>query len=41
MAYAVKDSYLGQLNFGLNMEFITDLTGEPIACVRSPHAPLS
>lgn len=26
-AYAVKDSYLGQLSFGLNMEFITDLTG--------------
>lgn len=35
MAYAVKDNYLGQLNFGIDMEFITDLTGEPQAHHRS------
>lgn len=39
-AYAIKESYLGELNFGNNMEFIAELTGQPIACDRSPHRPI-
>lgn len=30
LAYAIKDTYLGELNFGKNIDFITDLTGPPI-----------
>jgi WD40 repeat protein len=30
LAYAVKDSYLGHLNFGIDLEFMAQLTGQPL-----------
>lgn len=31
MGYAVKDGILGELNYGKNLELITQLTGTPIS----------
>ena len=40
-AYAIKDGYLGELNYGNNMEFVCELNGSPIHCDRSPHRPIA
>ena len=40
IAYVVKDQYLGKLDFGIKLDFITDLTDEPIVHDHSPHVPL-
>lgn len=36
-AYAIKDSYLGELNFGKNLDFIADVTGAPTYYDYSAH----
>jgi hypothetical protein len=36
LAYAIQDSYLGELNYGQDLEFIADLTGPPIYHTHSP-----
>lgn len=30
MAFAIKDGFLGELNYGKKLEFISELTGMPI-----------
>ena len=35
-AYAIKDSYLGELKFGEELEFLADLTGPPVFHSHSP-----
>lgn len=35
-AFAIKDSYLGELKFGEELEFLADLTGPPVSHSHSP-----
>jgi len=41
MAYAIKDGFLGELNYGNKMEYICELNGSPISFDRSPHTSIA